>query len=90
MNIVMFTLSSGGISEDISKRKPIKIIGNPRQTYYTYKCIKDGIADTCNTMIRMVRNQMEYNALSSSKRRAYQRLRNRMAALKYAKFLKDL
>lgn len=70
--------------------KPIKIIGNPRQTYCTYKDLREGIAETHEHLYRIVRNALEYNAMSGIRRRTYQRMLNRHAALRYAKFLKDL
>lgn len=90
MNTIIFTIATGSIGEDLSKRKPLRIIGNPRQKYYTYKCLREGLVDTCNQLISMVNSAIDYNALSGSRRRNYQHLRNRHAALKYAKFLRDL
>ena len=90
MNTIVFTISSGGIGEDLSARKPIKLLGNPRRKCYTYRCLKDAIFTTRMAMLYIVNNAIDYNKLPNSRRRKYQRLRNRMAALKYAKLVKDL
>jgi len=90
MNIILFTIATRSIGEDINKRKPIKLIGNPRRKYYTGKCIKEGLAEMHERSIRLVSKAIADGAMPGIRQRAYQRLLNRRASLRYAKLLKDL
>ena len=92
--IVFFSIASGGLGEDISKRKPIKIIGNPRYTFYTRRCLKQGFDDACDRLFSLAQHAYETyggaNRWPQSKRRAYQRWLNRIHALRHAIDLKSL
>ena len=90
MNIVLFKLSSSGIAEDISKRKPIKVIGNPRRKHYTLKSIEDELYEMHEHSIRLISRAIADGVMPGIRERTYQRLLNRRAALRYAKLLKML
>ena len=89
MNIVLFNLSSSGIAEDISKRKPINIIGNPRRKHYTRKNLIDELCAISNAMCSLAHNAILANKWTGVTRRKYLHLANRSRALRYAKHLKD-
>lgn len=92
--IVFFTIASGGIGEDISKRKPIKIIGNPRNTFYSLAHLNQGVTEAYNKMCAIAYPAFEKYGMAhdwpQSKRRAYQRWVNRRRALNHAIYLKSL
>lgn len=91
--IVFFTIASGGIGEDVSKRKPIKIIGNPRNTFYSLAHLKQGVTEAYNKMCAIAHAALEQKITHDwpqSKRRAYQRWVNRRRVLNYAIYLKSL
>jgi len=92
--IVFFTIASGGLVEDISKRKPIRIVGKPRHTFYTLKELKDGMFYAYDKMCTIAYPAFEKygpaDTWPQAKRRAYQRWLNRRRVLRHAIDLKSL
>ena len=92
--IVFFSIASGGLGEDISKRKPIRIVGKPRHTFYTLKELKDGMFYAYDKMCTIAYPAFEKygpaDTWPQAKRRAYQRWLNRRRVLRHAIDLKSL